>query len=505
MGAYRINHVFGANHIVDVVASCPIINILYEVDLCDEGVAAMKGKGYAPSLSAIMLLTFGILSFRVAAWVIYRSDFAYITNEGYMIARLFQMFVVVGLMVAMRNKIPSRKVFVGGMVLAAAAMFAASFVVILCSDGVLSSSWGMAACGLHGAASAFFFLGWGVCACLEPPARSSLSITLAFLLYGLVTLFLSFSPLWLVEGVALVSPLFCCLLIVAALKEKLGKIPSGRASLRRDLDTPSRMVLGVMLACCVICAVVDVMVPESSDPSLYSFNAFWPILYALIFGVFFVWFVLMGKKEPDALWPLFTVVLSIGLFGFSSFFFIDAFVAGQFMRASADCIIVFSWVFVACMVYRKKLQPVFYFGLSIIVYSNTAPFPKAAFDALFPQIDFGAGSLVAIALAFAMAVVLIGCAAFLSVAKKPSALPETVQVLDAGRSGLEWMKERHGLTPREIEVVDLLTRGYTMPQTGERLFISHDTVRSHVKSIYKKLGVHSKKELIDIVSQGGGD
>ena len=157
------------------------------------------------------------------------------------------------------------------------------------------------------------------------------------------------------------------------------------------------------------------------------------------------------------------------------------------------------------MVYRKKLQPVFYFGLSIIVYSNTAPFPKAAFDALFPQIDFGAGSLVAIALAFAMAVVLIGCAAFLSVAKKPSALPETVQVLDAGRSGLEWMKERHGLTPREIEVVDLLTRGYTMPQTGERLFISHDTVRSHVKSIYKKLGVHSKKELIDIVSQGGGD
>lgn len=176
---------------------------------------------------------------------------------------------------------------------------------------------------------------------------------------------------------------------------------------------------------------------------------------------------------------------------------------GGVKGAVADCIIVFSWVVVACMVYRKKLQPIFYFGLSTIIYSNTAPFPKAAFDALFPQVDFGAGSLVAIALAFVMAVALVGCTVFLSAAKKPSALPKSPQSSKAECSSLEWMKESYGLTLREIEVVDLLTRGYTMPQTGERLFISHDTVRSHVKSIYKKLGVHSKGELIDIVAQRG--
>ena len=463
----------------------------------------VKGRGSASSVSAVMLLAFGILSFRVAAWVIYRSELAYITNDGYVIARIFQMLVVVLLMVSMRNRIPSERVFIGGMVLATVATVVASAVVIFGSNGVLPPSWGMAACGLHGAASAFFFLGWGVCACIELPSRSALSISLAFVLYGLVTLFLSFVPLGFVEGVALLSPLLCCALIVIALKGRLEKIPCGRASLRRDLDTPSRMLLGVMLACCVICAVVDVMVPESSDPSLYSFNAFWPVLYAVIFGVFFVRFVLMKKKDPDALWPMFTFVLSVGLFGFSSFVFIDTFVAGQFMRASADCIIVFSWVVVACVVYRKKLQPIFYFGLSIIIYSNTAPFPKAAFDALFPQVDFGAGSLVAIAFAFAMAVALVGCTVFLSAVRKPSALPKSSQPPKEECSSLEWMKESYGLTLREIEVVDLLTRGYTMPQTGERLFISHDTVRSHVKSIYKKLGVHSKGELIDIVAQRG--
>ena len=118
----------------------------------------VKGRGSASSVSAVMLLAFGILSFRVAAWVIYRSELAYITNDGYVIARIFQMLVVVLLMVSMRNRIPSKRVFIGGMVLATVATVVASAAVIFGSNGVLPPSWGMAACGLHGAASAFSFL-----------------------------------------------------------------------------------------------------------------------------------------------------------------------------------------------------------------------------------------------------------------------------------------------------------------------------------------------------------
>ncbi|MEF2650839.1 hypothetical protein [Slackia piriformis] len=96
-----------------------------------------KGRGSASSVSAVMLLAFGILSFRVAAWVIYRSELAYITNDGYVIARIFQMLVVVLLMVSMRNRIPSKRVFIGGMVLATVATVVASAVVIFGSNGVL--------------------------------------------------------------------------------------------------------------------------------------------------------------------------------------------------------------------------------------------------------------------------------------------------------------------------------------------------------------------------------
>lgn len=47
------------------------------------------------------------------------------------------------------------------------------------------------------------------------------------------------------------------------------------------------------------------------------------------------------------------------------------------------------------------------------------------------------------------------------------------------------------LTTREIEVLNLLARGYTYAESGERLGISLHTVTSHIKNSYRKLTVHS--------------
>lgn len=55
-----------------------------------------------------------------------------------------------------------------------------------------------------------------------------------------------------------------------------------------------------------------------------------------------------------------------------------------------------------------------------------------------------------------------------------------------------------GLTRREGDVLVLLVRGYSLPVIGERLSISLGTVDTHVKHIYKKMGIHSRKELLDI-------
>jgi DNA-binding CsgD family transcriptional regulator len=53
----------------------------------------------------------------------------------------------------------------------------------------------------------------------------------------------------------------------------------------------------------------------------------------------------------------------------------------------------------------------------------------------------------------------------------------------------------HGLTPREREVAQLLTRGATNDDIARALWISRYTVKDHVKAIYAKLGVASRAEL----------
>ncbi len=56
----------------------------------------------------------------------------------------------------------------------------------------------------------------------------------------------------------------------------------------------------------------------------------------------------------------------------------------------------------------------------------------------------------------------------------------------------------HGLTAREIEVVDLLLLGHRVATIASMLFVSPHTVRNRLKSIFPKLGVHSQVELVRV-------
>jgi DNA-binding CsgD family transcriptional regulator len=52
-----------------------------------------------------------------------------------------------------------------------------------------------------------------------------------------------------------------------------------------------------------------------------------------------------------------------------------------------------------------------------------------------------------------------------------------------------------GLTPRENEVRCLLSAGYSYREIAETLCVSPETVRTHCKRIYHKLGVSGRREL----------
>ena len=52
------------------------------------------------------------------------------------------------------------------------------------------------------------------------------------------------------------------------------------------------------------------------------------------------------------------------------------------------------------------------------------------------------------------------------------------------------------LTPREKEVLRLMAEGTSSRDIASRLGISYTTVRTHIRSLGSKLGVHSKLEAI---------
>jgi NarL family two-component system response regulator LiaR len=66
----------------------------------------------------------------------------------------------------------------------------------------------------------------------------------------------------------------------------------------------------------------------------------------------------------------------------------------------------------------------------------------------------------------------------------------------SNRSGTGLRPVRSRLTPREWEVLDLLTTGLTADQIAASLVLSTETIRSHVKSIYRKLDVHTRPDAI---------
>lgn len=55
---------------------------------------------------------------------------------------------------------------------------------------------------------------------------------------------------------------------------------------------------------------------------------------------------------------------------------------------------------------------------------------------------------------------------------------------------------RPALTPREIEILTMVNKGFTNREIAEILTLSHLTVECHVRNIYKKLAVRSRTEAV---------
>jgi len=101
---------------------------------------------------------------------------------------------------------------------------------------------------------------------------------------------------------------------------------------------------------------------------------------------------------------------------------------------------------------------------------------------------------------------LAGADGVVAAAEMPTALPVTVRAAWAGQtavpSAARAVLETGSLSPREIEVLDLVVTGLSNSQIAERLCLTEHTVKSHLGSVFTKLRVHSRSEAIAVYDEG---
>jgi ATP/maltotriose-dependent transcriptional regulator MalT len=58
-------------------------------------------------------------------------------------------------------------------------------------------------------------------------------------------------------------------------------------------------------------------------------------------------------------------------------------------------------------------------------------------------------------------------------------------------------EDLEALTPRELEVVEMVAQGLSTNDIANTMFISVGTVRNHIKSVYRKINVHSRIQMVE--------
>ena len=57
-------------------------------------------------------------------------------------------------------------------------------------------------------------------------------------------------------------------------------------------------------------------------------------------------------------------------------------------------------------------------------------------------------------------------------------------------------KKTEGFTPRELEVLKWLTFGFSNKEIADKLVVTQHTVKAHLTSVYRKLGVTNRTNAI---------
>ena len=325
------------------------------------------------------------------------------------------------------------------------------------------------------------------------PTVIALSYALAELLRFVVSL----------AGVDAIRPLFPLVALAFLLASPL----PARASVPTEHASLSSMSWGLVLTCALLVALWSFalgMLPNSAGAVLSSADLTWSYGFSFVLlSAMALFFGLAARKgrlsRQQFLYP-FTAVVVVYLLIVTGMLTVGSENFVLFKRAFiaiAQCLEAFGLMVIVFGAAERKLSPIA--ALALFVALCGCELWMVVSSVVQAVGSFGgteAGEWVAFALSGATTVILI--VYLLKSATGKESAPAAGEG-DAQRARCERAGAAHGLSAKEQEVAQLLYRGLSAKRIAEELFISENTVRSHTANIYKKLNVHSKQELIQLI------
>ena len=467
-----------------------------------------RGAMFAAFIGLSIVPVLGLAAYRLAGWSLFTGGLADYSTGAKFAARVLQVCTLV-LVAVLDRKVAYSERTVRNAVGVSAVISAATTAGVLF---VPNPTAVLVCAGLHGIAMTLLMVGWGYYLCSVDPRQSALTLALGFALSGCIGWLFSFLPIPAVHGLAIGSPLVATLCLLYELSRAEGTPAPDDPLTRASLHALPTVLILLLGACTLTGVFVHTLVPTNQIQAGGDYQSITALVYLAVGAVFFVWVVVLGRPDPERLLPLFPAVTLGGLVCYTSFIGQWPALAMNILTATQNCTIIFCWMATAVWVYRLHLPRVFSFCVANIVFAEPITLSITVRGMLDPT-GHVAGSMLAIAITLALALVLVVLTVGLAYAEavktaradaSPSAAGPTVPEAapaDPLMAAIESMADDYALTAREQEVALHLARGHTFPETTEALGVSLDTVRTHVKCLYRKTGVHKKGHFIALIEE----
>lgn len=389
-------------------------------------------------------------------------------------------------------------------------MFSSLIVVLTINLAMwfLPAALWILAMALAGIASPFYILGWS-CLLATYPAADKVKLYLNFIIRANLMMILL---IYLTSVLSPTTLYFASIIpLLIALAVLIFISPGKSAAIKTKIeikDSPSALYVFILTIFVILLNfTLGFVYTVIYDSFSYMAGNILSLRYYYRFIPYLLpYFVILKlRREVELKYMIYTAVSLTGL-GYVSFIFLSSSVYNYYLTISViqvgyALIALFVWLLIGNLSTRYATPYIFFgYGLFAILVGSF-------FGGILGKYLLDSGSAAQMVTAFsaiaALFSTLLAIPWLLEKAEEDQTdLAQTFSnaLIISDQEYLEEFFRKGGLTVREIGIVQLLLQGHSNKKIAETLFISEDTLKTHLRNIYRKYGVHKKSELLALIA-----